>query len=77
MECQHTAADLEQTHVCDDVAQQHGGDQETTVNQKAMAANWASERPDTSVTDCTGHMGYTFSPFWGGVNALEGVFGDE
>ena len=38
MECQHTAADREQEHVCDDGARQHGGDQEAIVNQKAMAA---------------------------------------
>ncbi|MCU1299569.1 MAG: hypothetical protein JWO91_3847 [Acidobacteriaceae bacterium] len=34
-----------------------------------------NERPETKVTDRTGHIGYTFS-LWGGVNALEGVFGN-
>src|SRR5258708_4634901 len=35
----------------------------------------ASARPDTWVTDRTGHIGYTFSLFKGGSDALEGVFG--
>jgi hypothetical protein len=38
MKCQHTAADREQTHVCDDGARQYGAHLETIVNQKAMAA---------------------------------------
>ena len=28
------------------------------------------------MTDCTGHMGNTFRRFDGGVDAVEGVFGD-
>src|SRR5215204_2632237 len=36
------------------------------------------ERPETGVTVRTGHMGYTFCffPEAGGVDAVEGVFGD-
>src|SRR5580700_10860592 len=33
------------------------------------------ERPETWVTLCTGHMGNTFRPLAGGVDAVEGVFG--
>src|SRR3954447_22984477 len=35
------------------------------------------ERPETSVTFRTGHMGNTFRFRAGGVNALEREFGDE
>jgi hypothetical protein len=38
--------------------------------------NKTFERPDTWVTDRTGHMGYTFSLLGGSENAVEGVFGD-
>src|SRR5580704_15061800 len=34
-----------------------------------------TERPETWVTLCTGHMGNTFRPLAGGVDAVEGVFG--
>lgn len=33
------------------------------------------ERPETWVTDCTGHMGDTFRLLAGGVDTVEGVFG--
>jgi hypothetical protein len=35
-----------------------------------------SERPETGVTNRTEHIGNTFRP-GGGVDALEGVFGDS
>jgi hypothetical protein len=34
------------------------------------------ERPETQVTERTGHMGNTFRFWAGGVDAVDGVFGD-
>jgi len=42
---------------------------------KAQSLQLIEERPATSVTDRTGHIGYTFSPFGRKVDAVEGVFG--
>ena len=41
-----------------------------------MENRHALERPETWVTDRTGHMGNTFPVCGGGVDAVEGVFGN-
>src|SRR5215207_5653051 len=47
-------------------------------SEEGKADRSQCERPETGVTVRTGHMGYTFwfFPEAGGVDAVEGVFGD-